>query len=88
MTRGLDPDLPAMKAIGVPPLTAHLRGEISLDRACEKAKQDSRNYAKRQYTWIKGQMKSWRRITADGLGDRVEDVLAAIRGVDPVAADH
>ncbi len=88
MIRGLDTDLPAMKAIGAPPLMAHLRGEISLDRACDKAKQDSRNYAKRQYTWIRGQMKSWRRITADRLEDRVEDVLAAIRGVDPVAADH
>lgn len=88
MTRGLDPDLPAMKAIGAPSLMAHLRGELSLEKAADKAKQDSRNFAKRQYTWIRGQMKDWRKITADGLEERAEDVLAALRGVDPAAADH
>ena len=31
--RGLDPDLPAMKAVGVPELLRHLRGEIALDEA-------------------------------------------------------
>ncbi len=29
--RGLAPDLPAMKAVGVPELLRHLRGEIPLD---------------------------------------------------------
>jgi tRNA dimethylallyltransferase len=86
MTRGLEPDLPVMKAIGVAPLMAHLRGEISIDKAADKAKQDSRNYAKRQYTWIRGQMKDWRRITAEVHDARVEDVIAALRGVDPAVA--
>ena len=30
--RDLTPDLPAMRALGVPSLMAHLRGEIGLDR--------------------------------------------------------
>ncbi|MEJ0023211.1 MAG: tRNA (adenosine(37)-N6)-dimethylallyltransferase MiaA [Alphaproteobacteria bacterium] len=88
MTRGLQPDLPVMKAIGVAPLVAHLRGEQSLEKAADKAKQDSRNYAKRQYTWIRGQMKTWRRITADEPDVRFEDAIAALRGVDPAVAEH
>ncbi len=35
---GPDPGLPAMKALGVPELAAHIRGEMSLDEAAEKAK--------------------------------------------------
>ena len=53
----LDAALPAMKALGVPELAAHLRGEITLATAIEKAKTGSRNYAKRQLTWLRHQMK-------------------------------
>ena len=60
--RGLDPSLPAMKALGVLPLIAHLRGEMSLDEAVETAKRDSRRYAKRQLTWFRNQTASWPRI--------------------------
>lgn len=58
----LDPDLPAMKAVGLPPLLAHLRGEITLDEAVEIAKRDSRRYAKRQFTWFSNQHPGWPRI--------------------------
>ena len=53
---GLDKDLPAMKALGVPELAAHIRGEMSIIDALEKAKTASRNYAKRQLTWARHQM--------------------------------
>lgn len=57
--RGLDPALPAMKAHGAPALMAHLRGEMSLAAAAEIGKRDTRRYAKRQHTWIRGQMPDW-----------------------------
>lgn len=57
--RGLDPLLPAMKAHGVPWLIRHLRGEILLAEAVEKAKQDTRHYAKRQFTWFRHQAEGW-----------------------------
>lgn len=60
--RGLDPDLPSMKALGVPPLLAYLRGETGFDAAVELAKRDSRRYAKRQLTWFRNQTASWPRI--------------------------
>jgi tRNA dimethylallyltransferase len=56
----LDPALPVMKAIGVPELLRHLRGEISLEQATALAEQATRNYIKRQLTWWRGQMKHWR----------------------------
>mgnify|MGYP006270058803 CR=1 FL=1 len=62
--RGLDPSLPAMKAVGVPPLLAHLRGELELEDAIEIAKRDSRRYAKRQFTWFTNQHPSWPRIAS------------------------
>ena len=54
--RGLDPDLPAMKAVGVPELLRHLRGEIALDGAIAEAQRATRRYAKRQVTWFRHQM--------------------------------
>ena len=60
--RGLDPDLPAMKALGLPPLLAHLRGEAGLEEAIETAKRDSRRYAKRQLTWMRNQFPVWGRV--------------------------
>jgi tRNA dimethylallyltransferase len=63
------PNLPAaqsvMKAIGVPELRAHLRGEISLENAVTTAKTASRNYIKRQLTWWRGQMSGWNTVTSD-----------------------
>jgi tRNA dimethylallyltransferase len=50
---------PIMKAIGVPELLAHLRGEMGLDDAVAAAKTATRHYIKRQMTWWRGQMKAW-----------------------------
>jgi tRNA dimethylallyltransferase len=61
--RGLDPVLPALKAVGFPELAAHLRGEFPLPRAIALAQQETRRYAKRQTTWMRGQMADWPRIT-------------------------
>lgn len=52
----LDPALPAMKAIGVQPLARHIKGEIPLDAAIRIAQRETRNYAKRQLTWLRHQM--------------------------------
>ncbi len=51
--------LPMMKAIGIPELTRHLRGEITLEEAVTLAKTATRQYIKRQFTWWRGQMKHW-----------------------------
>ncbi|NBX03479.1 MAG: tRNA (adenosine(37)-N6)-dimethylallyltransferase MiaA [Alphaproteobacteria bacterium] len=48
-------DSPIMKTLGLRELSAHLNGELSLAEATEKAQQNTRNYAKRQLTWIRNQ---------------------------------
>ncbi len=53
----LDPGLPAMKAVGVPQLGRYLRGEQTIEEACQAAKQASRNLAKRQMTWFRNQIE-------------------------------
>jgi len=56
LARGLDPGLPAMKAVGVPELIRHLRGELTLPEAIAGAQQATRRYAKRQTTWFRHQL--------------------------------
>lgn len=67
MDLDLDPSLPLMKALGLRPLIAHLRGEISLDQAILIGQAESRRYAKRQETWFRTQMISWNRLVAQDL---------------------
>jgi len=56
LAQDLDPELPAMKAVGVPELAAHLRGETELETAITRAQQATRNLAKRQTTWFRNQL--------------------------------
>jgi len=49
----LPADTPITRAHGVPELTAYLRGDMTLDAAIAKAQQNTRNYAKRQMTWLR-----------------------------------
>jgi tRNA dimethylallyltransferase len=54
--RNLDPALPVMRAHGVPHLIAHVEGRLALGEAAERAKLDTRHYAKRQFTWARHQL--------------------------------
>lgn len=53
---GLDPSLPAMKAVGVREFGRLLAGEITQEAAIAAAQQETRRYAKRQITWLRHQM--------------------------------
>ena len=55
----LDPSLPAMKAIGVPEISAMLAEEIEEAEAIERAVIATRQYAKRQRTWFRSRMADW-----------------------------
>jgi len=54
--RNLDPNLPAMKAHGVPWLIRHLKGEIPMAEAVEQSRRDTHRYTKRQVTWFRNQL--------------------------------
>ena len=53
--RGLDPGLPAMKAVGLAELLRYLRGEMPIEVAIAAAQRATRRYAKRQMTWFRHQ---------------------------------
>lgn len=55
----LDPALPAMKAIGVPEIAGWLAGRLSQAEAIERAIIATRQYAKRQRTWLRNRMTDW-----------------------------
>jgi len=62
LARGLDPSLPAMKAIGVREIGDWLAGAVERDEMLERAVTATRQYAKRQRTWFRGRMADWRWI--------------------------
>ena len=65
LARGLGADLPVMRAIGVAEIAGYLSGGWSLDEAVTRGAQATRNYAKRQYTWLRHQPPAdWARMTA------------------------
>jgi tRNA dimethylallyltransferase len=51
-TLNLDPSLPAMRAHGVPELSAHLRGTLSMEDARRRTELVTGQYTKRQATWF------------------------------------
>jgi tRNA dimethylallyltransferase len=51
--RHLDPALPGMKTIGYPEIAAYLEGQHTLDETIPLIQTASRQYAKRQMTWLR-----------------------------------
>ena len=84
MDEARDPELPAMKAHGMPWLTAFARGEITAELAAENAKRDTRRYAKRQFTWIGRQFPFWPRIPSPEPENRLRVIHALYREIDTV----
>ncbi|MEL6709689.1 MAG: tRNA (adenosine(37)-N6)-dimethylallyltransferase MiaA [Pseudomonadota bacterium] len=73
LERELDPDLPVMRAIGVPEVRALLSDDASLDETIEAGAQATRNYAKRQYTWFRRQTdKDWPRVIGAIESDNID----------------
>jgi len=74
LARGLDPQLPAMKTLGVPEIAAYLSENMPRDEALAALQQNTRRFAKRQMTWLRHQMADWPRYeNAEAFAD---DLLA------------
>jgi tRNA dimethylallyltransferase len=76
--RRLDPELPAMKAHGVPWLIRHLKGEMTLTQAAVEAKRDTRQYTKRQATWFRNQLPEFAWVEPQNALATVEAQLRAL----------
>ncbi len=69
---GLDPALPAMKAIGVPEFAEVLAGRAALPDAVERAKAATRQYAKRQDTWFRHQLgPGWQQFADPAAAEKI-----------------
>jgi tRNA dimethylallyltransferase len=68
---GLDPSLPAAKALGVPELVRHLKGEIGLAEALEAVRIATRQYSKRQQTWFRNRMVDWKWLERDHISNLI-----------------
>ncbi|MBT7451006.1 MAG: tRNA (adenosine(37)-N6)-dimethylallyltransferase MiaA, partial [Rhodospirillaceae bacterium] len=79
VARDLDPALPVMKALGIPDLAAFLRGDRSLEDAVTKAQQHTRNYAKRQMTWFRGQFNAQETLGAQYSESIFNEIFPKIR---------
>lgn len=58
-----DPTRPWARAIGAPELVAHLQGKITLADAISSACTSTRQYAKRQRTWMRNRLGHWPAIS-------------------------
>ncbi|MGE0053582.1 MAG: tRNA (adenosine(37)-N6)-dimethylallyltransferase MiaA [Hyphomicrobium sp.] len=74
----LNPDLPAMRALGVAPLLTALRGEIQFPEAIFRAKAETRQYIKRQETWFRKNMMSWMCVSAQQMESDAGQMFAFI----------
>lgn len=75
----LDPSLPAMRAIGVAPLVAAVTGRASLEEAISQAQAETRQYLKRQTTWIKSHMITWKHVFTQLKDSNEAELLAFIQ---------
>ncbi|MBX9977469.1 MAG: tRNA (adenosine(37)-N6)-dimethylallyltransferase MiaA [Alphaproteobacteria bacterium] len=55
LQRNLSSDHPILKATGVAAITAYLKGDVNVAAAITLGQQHTRQYAKRQMTWIRNQ---------------------------------
>ena len=78
----LPPDLPATRALGVGALSDHLAGRIDLASALGRAKTETRQYAKRQLTWLSKHMIAWTPMQTQLSETNVQEILSIIDGRD------
>tara|TARA_Y100000590_G_C15652786_1_gene989415 strand:+ start:310 stop:1233 length:924 start_codon:yes stop_codon:yes gene_type:complete len=74
----INKDLSSKKIIGIKEIDNYLNGKIKLIKAKELIRQKTRQYAKRQFTWARGHMKSWEMIYSYDLNDLFKKAINKI----------
>jgi tRNA dimethylallyltransferase len=75
----LDPALPIMTALGVRPLLRHVAGELTRAAAVAAGQAETRQYAKRQLTWMRSNMIAWKSIDAQEMQKSEADFVSFVR---------
>ena len=71
-------ELSANKIIGIKEIKQHLQGKIEINKTKELIAQKTRQYAKRQFTWARGHMKSWDMIYSPNTNDLLKKAINKI----------
>ena len=71
-------ELSSNKIIGINEVKNYLQGKLTLIETKELIAQKTRQYAKRQFTWARGHMKSWEMIYSANTDDLFNKVLNKI----------
>ncbi len=71
-------DLSANKIIGINEIKDYLNGKITIKKTKELIIQKTRQYAKRQFTWARGHMKSWGMIYSPNIKDLSQKAINRI----------
>ena len=74
----INEELSSNKIIGIKEIRDYLQGEITLIKAKELITQKTRQYAKRQFTWARGHMKSWEMIYSPNINDLFKKTINKI----------
>jgi len=62
------------KAIGVNEIKQYLQKKIQIEQLIEKISIKTRQYAKRQSTWARGNMREWNKINPEGLNKLLKKI--------------
>ncbi len=74
--KGAQPHYQSMRAIGYKEWFDYFNREATLEETLDKIKQNSRRYAKRQYTWFRNQMDiHWLNVNLDDFDQTVEEAM-------------
>ena len=71
-------ELSANKIIGIKEIKDHLQGKASLTATKQSIQLKTRQYAKRQFTWARGHMKSWNMIYSANINDLYKKAINKI----------
>ena len=71
-------ELSSNKIIGIKEIKDYLQGKITLIKTKELITQKTRQYAKRQFTWARGHMKSWEMIYSPNINDLFKKTINKI----------
>lgn len=81
MKKGYAPELQSMKAIGYKEWFGYYQGDQNLQETLELIKKNSRNYAKRQYTWFNNQVPvKWFEVNLNDFNETIEAVINDLKG--------
>ena len=71
-------ELPSNKIIGIKEIKDYIDGKITLSKTKELIKLKTRQYAKRQFTWARGHMRSWTMIYSPNFNDLFKQAINKI----------